>query len=316
MAREALRRLELRTVIAMTSISRRSELCASRQRRNLRVRDFADCDGRPGPRKLDCPGNDLPQHFLSSIDDDSRKIREKGQRTRKQAAVVIGERIHRHGGGLRAFAKEHRDLPMAVRAGSRLALRIHSSDGSDFLERYYVARGVKTAQQRGRPLLLKDVGSRKSLRSSSGRKISCDMVVAGVGAIPVTELFSTSGLVRLRMASSPTSIWKRIRGRRSWPRATWPAMWTRFSTSGAGWSIGTTPFPRASTGRQSLAASDGLTCTCLTSSRTYSICRTNYGATLKERPNNCSRGPEQFKFQCLVVKTRFLDRCIRYESPG
>ena len=84
------------------------------------------------------------------------------------------------------------------------------------------------------------------------------------------------------MASSPTSIWKRIRPA-FLPRATWPAISTRFLTSGAGWSTGTTPFLRGSTGRPSLAASDGLMCTCLTSSRTsvlsYELLGDSEGAT-------------------------------------
>jgi NAD(P)H-nitrite reductase large subunit len=37
-------------------------------------------------------------------------------------------------------------------------------------------------------------GDRIDVSLLSGRKISCDMVVAGVGAAPVTELFAKSGL--------------------------------------------------------------------------------------------------------------------------
>jgi NAD(P)H-nitrite reductase large subunit len=56
------------------------------------------------------------------------------------------------------------------------------------LERYYESRGVKLLKKES-IVSLQDKGS-----PSSGRTISCDMAVAGVGALPVTELFGMSGL--------------------------------------------------------------------------------------------------------------------------
>ena len=52
--------------------------------------------------------------------------------------------------------------------------------------------GCKAAQERKRRFFARRDWLDVSL--SSGRKISCDMVVAGVGAAPVTELFANSGL--------------------------------------------------------------------------------------------------------------------------
>ena len=61
-----------------------------------------------------------------------------------------------------------------------------------FFKRYYLSRGVKLLKnERVASVQGKD---RLEVSLSSWRKISCDMVVAGVGATAVTELFAKSGL--------------------------------------------------------------------------------------------------------------------------
>jgi NADPH-dependent 2,4-dienoyl-CoA reductase/sulfur reductase-like enzyme len=64
---------------------------------------------------------------------------------------------------------------------------------SEFFERYYVSRGIQLLKGEWVSRLEgKDRISGAVL--SSGRKIPCDLVVAGIGAIPVSELFTNSGL--------------------------------------------------------------------------------------------------------------------------
>jgi NADPH-dependent 2,4-dienoyl-CoA reductase/sulfur reductase-like enzyme len=64
---------------------------------------------------------------------------------------------------------------------------------SEFFERYYVSRGVQLLKGESVARLEgKDQVSAAVL--SSGRKISCDLVVAGIGATPVSALFTNSGL--------------------------------------------------------------------------------------------------------------------------
>ena len=70
--------------------------------------------------------------------------------------------------------------------------RVFTPPMSEFFERYYLARGVNLLKNEGVASL--QAGDRLSISLSSGRKIACDMVVAGVGASPVTELFAKSGL--------------------------------------------------------------------------------------------------------------------------
>jgi NADPH-dependent 2,4-dienoyl-CoA reductase/sulfur reductase-like enzyme len=63
---------------------------------------------------------------------------------------------------------------------------------SEFFERYYAARGVRLLKKENIASL--KGADRIEVALATGRKIPCDMVVAGVGATPVTELFARTGL--------------------------------------------------------------------------------------------------------------------------
>ncbi len=140
-------------------------------------------------RKLDCPGNDLPNLFYLRSMDDSRKIRARAAASK--SAVVIG------GGFIgmevaSVLSQQNIDTSMVI-PEDRVWSRIFTPALSEFFENYYRSRGAK--------LLKKEtVASLKGsepleITLSSGRKLSCDMAVAGVGAIPETDLFAKSGLV-------------------------------------------------------------------------------------------------------------------------
>jgi NADPH-dependent 2,4-dienoyl-CoA reductase/sulfur reductase-like enzyme len=139
-------------------------------------------------RKLDCPGNDLPNVFYLRSLGDSRKIRERAKNS-KQAVVIGGGFIGMEVASV--LSQKNIETSLIIRE-DRVWSRVFTPAMSEFFERYYLSRGVKLLKNESVASLQgKD---RLDVSLSSGRKISCDMVVAGVGATAVTELFAKTGL--------------------------------------------------------------------------------------------------------------------------
>jgi len=139
-------------------------------------------------RKLECPGNDLPNVFYLRSLEDSRKIRARIADAKK--AVVIG------GGFIgmevaSVLAQKKIETTLVIRE-ERVWKRVFTPQISEFFERYYAARGVRLIKNESVTTIQK--GSPMQAALLSGKTIECDMVVAGVGAAPVTELFASSGL--------------------------------------------------------------------------------------------------------------------------
>jgi NADPH-dependent 2,4-dienoyl-CoA reductase/sulfur reductase-like enzyme len=139
-------------------------------------------------RKLDCPGNDLPNVFYLRSLSDSRQIRERA--TNSKRAVVIG------GGFIgmevaSVLSQKNIETSLIIRE-ARVWSRVFTPAMSEFFERYYFSRGVKLVKNESIASL--QGSDRLEVSLSSGHKISCDMVVAGVGATAATELFTKSGL--------------------------------------------------------------------------------------------------------------------------
>ena len=139
-------------------------------------------------RKLDCPGNDLPNVFYLRSAGDSRKIREKAASS-KQAVVIGGGFIGMEVASV--LSQKNIETSLIIRE-DRVWSRVFTPVMSEFFERYYLSRGVKLLKNESVASLQMD--DRLDVSLSGGRKLSCDMVVAGVGASPVTELFANSGL--------------------------------------------------------------------------------------------------------------------------
>ena len=139
--------------------------------------------------KLDCPGNDLPNVFYLRSLADSRKIREKAA-SFKQAVVIGGGFIGMEVASV--LSQKNIDTSLIIRE-DRVWSRVFTRAMSEFFERYYLSRGVKLLKNESVASL--QGGDRIDVSLLSGRKISCDMVIAGVGAAPVTDLFAKSGLV-------------------------------------------------------------------------------------------------------------------------
>jgi len=138
--------------------------------------------------KLVCPGNDLPNVFYLRSLADSRKIREKVANF-KQAVVIGGGFIGMEVASV--LSQKNIDTSLIIRE-DRVWSRVFTRAMSEFFERYYLSRGVKLLKNASVASL--QGGDRIDVSLLSGRKISCDMVVAGVGAAPVTDLFAKSGL--------------------------------------------------------------------------------------------------------------------------
>ena len=138
--------------------------------------------------KLDGPGNDLPNVFYLRSLADSRKIREKAA-SFKQAVVIGGGFIGMEVASV--LSQKNIDTSLIIRE-DRVWSRVFTRAMSEFFERYYLSRGVKLLKNESVASL--QGGERIDVSLLSGRKISCDMVVAGVGAAPVTDLFAKSGL--------------------------------------------------------------------------------------------------------------------------
>src|SRR5205807_3647907 len=83
------------------------------------------------------------------------------------------------------------DTSLIIRE-DRVWSRVFTPAMSEFFERYYLSRGVKLLKKES--IVSLHGKDRIDVLLSSGRKISCEMVVAGVGATAVTELFAKSGL--------------------------------------------------------------------------------------------------------------------------
>ena len=139
-------------------------------------------------RKLDCPGNDLPNVFYLRSLGDSRKIRERATKS-KQAVVIGGGFIGMEVASV--LSQKNIETSLIIRE-NRVWSRVFTPAMSEFFERYYLSRGVKLVKNESIASL--QGSDRLEVSLSSGRKISCDMVVAGVGASAVTEVLAKSGL--------------------------------------------------------------------------------------------------------------------------
>lgn len=140
-------------------------------------------------RKLNSPGANLPGvMYLRSLDD-SRLLRDAYKRAKK--AVVIG------GGfiGMEVASVLSRNgvATTMLFPEDRVWSRFFTAPMSAFFERYYEERGVTFARKE----MVASIGGTaraESVETQSGRSIPTDLVVAGIGVVPVTDLLDSSGI--------------------------------------------------------------------------------------------------------------------------
>ncbi|MGC4056373.1 MAG: FAD-dependent oxidoreductase [Paludibaculum sp.] len=140
-------------------------------------------------RRLSVPGAELPNVlYLRSIDD-SKRIREAAKNAKR--AVVLG-------GGFIGMEVASVLTQLGVETtmampDERVWKRLFTPEMSAFFEGYYSDRGVRFAH--GARLV--SLGGEEAVSAAvfaDGRTISCDLLVAGIGAEPNTEVLQGSGL--------------------------------------------------------------------------------------------------------------------------
>ncbi len=140
-------------------------------------------------RKLDSPGNDLHNVFYLRSLDDSRNIRDNAASARR-AAVIGGGFIGMEVASV--LAQKDIETTLIVRE-DRVWSRVFTPTMSKFFEQYYASRGVRILKEET-VVRLEGKERVNAVALSSGTQVTCDMVIAGVGAAPVTEIFANTGL--------------------------------------------------------------------------------------------------------------------------
>jgi len=140
-------------------------------------------------RRLDLPGSNLANIFYLRSMADSRNIRSRASGAKR--AVVIG------GGFIgmevaSVLAQKGIETSMII-PETRVLSRVFTAQVSVFFERYYTERGVKLIKQAS---VATFEGERtvRSVALADGQKLTCDLAVVGVGAVPATEAFANSGI--------------------------------------------------------------------------------------------------------------------------
>ena len=140
-------------------------------------------------RKLDLPGSDLKEVLYLRSLKDSETIRSKSTSARE--AVIIG------GGFIgmevaSVLAQKNIQTTMIIRE-DRVWSRVFTPSMSAFFEQYYTARGVRIVKE-AQVASFEGTDEVQAVLLDQGKKITCDVVVVGAGAIPVTELVENTGV--------------------------------------------------------------------------------------------------------------------------
>jgi NADPH-dependent 2,4-dienoyl-CoA reductase/sulfur reductase-like enzyme len=140
-------------------------------------------------RTLDIPGARLANvHYLRSLDD-SRNIRGHAENVKR--AVVIGSGFI----GMEVtavLAQKGIETTMVLR-DDRIWKHFFTPQMSQFFESYYSERGVRFVKTATVEELRGD-GEVQSVILGNSQSVPCEMVVAGIGVHPVTEVLANSGI--------------------------------------------------------------------------------------------------------------------------
>jgi NADPH-dependent 2,4-dienoyl-CoA reductase/sulfur reductase-like enzyme len=141
------------------------------------------------PRTLDIPGAKLRGlHYLRSLDD-SKSIRRSAEKAK--SAVVIGGGFI--GMEVAAVLGQKTIEVTVILSDDRIWKRLFSPQMSSFFEAYYVAHGVRFIKS-ATVTELRGNGAVSSAVLADGQAIACEMVVAGIGVLPVMEMLTNSGI--------------------------------------------------------------------------------------------------------------------------
>jgi NADPH-dependent 2,4-dienoyl-CoA reductase/sulfur reductase-like enzyme len=141
------------------------------------------------PRTLNVSGAGLGNvHYLRSLSD-SKSIRRSSESSKR--AVVIGGGFI--GMEVAAVLAQKRIEVTMVLNEDRIWKRFFSPEMSTFFESYYAERGVRFVKG----TTVKEFRGTTNVSSivlDRGQAIPCEMVVAGIGVVPATEMLANSGI--------------------------------------------------------------------------------------------------------------------------
>ena len=140
-------------------------------------------------RKLDVPGNDLRNVFYLRSLKDSETIRSKSA-SAKEAVIMGGGFIGMEVAAV--LAQKNIQTTMVIRE-DRVWSRVFTPLMSAFFEWYYISRGVRIVKE-AQVASFEGRGAVQAVLLGDGKKISCDVVVVGVGAVPVMEPVEKTGV--------------------------------------------------------------------------------------------------------------------------
>lgn len=127
-------------------------------------------------------------YYLRSVADSSL-IRDRSQGAR-QAAVIGGGFIGMEAASV--LSRKGVETTLAL-PEERVWERFFTPEMSQFFEKYYEDRGVRLLRK-ARVNSISEAGKRVRATLKSGDEIEADLIVAGIGAVPATELFEGAGL--------------------------------------------------------------------------------------------------------------------------
>jgi NADPH-dependent 2,4-dienoyl-CoA reductase/sulfur reductase-like enzyme len=140
-------------------------------------------------KTLDVPGSDLAGIYYLRSMEDARRIRAHAG-SAKRALVAgsgfIGMEV------ASVLAQKGIAVTMVLRE-DRIWKKFFTPAMSRFFESYYAARGVQFIKQATVAELRGD-GAVSSAALDGDRTVACDLVIAGIGVRPVTELLADSGI--------------------------------------------------------------------------------------------------------------------------
>jgi 3-phenylpropionate/trans-cinnamate dioxygenase ferredoxin reductase subunit len=141
------------------------------------------------PRTLNVPGSTLQNLFCLRSLSDSKRIRNAAERA-KHAVVIGGGFIGMEVAAV--LAQKGIQVAMVLNE-DRVFKRLFSPEMSSFFESYYAAKGVRLIKSMSVTELRGDeIVSSAVLKD--GQTLQCDLVVAGIGVKPATDVVTNSGL--------------------------------------------------------------------------------------------------------------------------
>ncbi len=181
--------IEVRLNTTVTRLEPGSRVLTSRPGRQISYERLLIATGTR-PRKLKIPGADLPGLFYLRWLQDARDIRAAWRAGARRAVIIGGGYIGTEVAAV--LAAGGLDVTM-VYPDEHMLKRVFTPEMAGFFEDYYRDRNVKLMAGK-RVARLEGAGRVQHAVLESGESLPADLVVAGIGVEPVTDLLDGSGL--------------------------------------------------------------------------------------------------------------------------